>query len=58
MDFILRCKICGVPISGCYTCNNRTLAWRNVACSPEHFQDYMKQVEQSRNEKAKEGEKT
>lgn len=36
------CKVCG---SGYYACNDcdkqRFIAWRAVACTPEHFQAYM-----------------
>lgn len=54
---MLKCKysLCGKEYDGCVLCNKSSgVHWSDVACCPEHFQGYMKEVLEARGEIEKE----
>lgn len=43
------CKICETKYYACDKCdNNGIFHWRSIACCYEHFQEYIKLIEESR----------
>jgi hypothetical protein len=43
------CRMCGIKYYACDTCDkNGIFHWRSVACCFEHFQEYIKKIEKSR----------
>lgn len=41
------CRVCGKEYFCCGD-SRKANSWRTMACCPEHFQEYMKQIEMSR----------
>lgn len=46
----LKCKICGIKIKGCTSCYKKVHSWKNTACCPEHYQEYIRRVMKARGE--------
>ena len=47
--FIRKCRVCGAEYEACKTPNpNHVFRWQDVACSPEHGQEYLQRILASR----------
>ncbi len=44
------CKVCGKSYYSCKTCGEIN-HWKSIACSPEHFVEYVNAVNEARKEK-------
>ena len=43
--FIKKCRICGTEYEACITPNpNHIFRWQDVACCPEHGEEYLRKV--------------
>lgn len=47
-----KCRICGKEYFCCLD-SRQIGSWRTMACSPEHYQEYMKRIEESRRPQTK-----
>ena len=48
------CRICGKEYEACHTLRknvNNEFRWQDVACCPEHGQEYLRQILESRGQK-------
>ena len=46
--YIKKCKLCGKAYEACHTPYNGLFRWRDVACCPEHADEYCRLVMESR----------
>lgn len=45
---MLKCRICGAMYSPCHTKKTTAYRWQDVACCPEHGEEYLLQILASR----------
>jgi len=48
----MTCRVCGKEYF-CCSDSKQIGSWRTMACSPEHYKEYMRRIEESRNPQPK-----